>query len=87
MSERKWKMTDSGAAVYSTKTPDTPLPALDAMDEVVERLTIHSAHYPDLRVLLAAYQLVREERDDLREFADKVREIDPIMARMIANGI
>jgi cytidylate kinase len=57
------------------------------MDDVVRRLTIHSAHYPDLRVLLAAYQLVREERDDLREFADKVREIDPIMARMIANGI
>jgi len=29
MSERKWKMTDSGAAVYSTNLPATPLPAPD----------------------------------------------------------
>jgi len=32
----------------------------DPMDEVVGRLTIHSAHYPDLRALLVAYQSVRE---------------------------
>ncbi len=35
------------------------------MDDVVRRLTIHSAHYPDLRALLAAYQSVRSENIDL----------------------
>jgi hypothetical protein len=38
-----------------TRLTDAPI------DEVVERLTIHSAHYPDLRALLSAYQSVRED--------------------------